>query len=330
MSDLITVVVPVYNVEKYIRKCVNSILEQVYKEFEVILVDDGSTDTSGIICEDYAKQDARIKVLHKENGGLSSARNYGTIHATGKYICFIDSDDFVEPTYLQYLYDLISRNDSDMAVCSSYWWCSENSYDYYKKDVELCLNPEETFKFLFSLEKWFGLFAWNKLYKLELFENISFPEGKYYEDSGTTYRLVDKCKNVAIGSKPQYYYRQQRIGQITGDFSFVKTNDKLQFLEEMQEFFLKHYPNVMEIYDSYHINCLLTFYEKALQSRETKKDEVSFMKEKITRMKRERIVFRRLATKVKIKLIFFQMGGLFYRLYIWMNTQVRRIKNKHE
>ena len=118
-QDLISVIIPVYNVEKYLKRCMDSVLKQTYSNIEIIIVDDGSTDTSGSLCDEYWKKDSRITVFHKENGGLSSARNFGLERVSGNYVCFIDSDDFIHENYISFMYDKIIKNDADICYCKS-------------------------------------------------------------------------------------------------------------------------------------------------------------------------------------------------------------------
>ncbi len=324
--DLISVIVPVYNVKQYLGKCIESLLMQTYTNFELILVNDGSTDGSDAICEAYKRKDDRIYVINKANGGLSSARNAGIDICKGKYVCFVDSDDFVNKTYLEYLYQMLVKDNSQMAVCSACWWVDENSYESCNVEQTLCLNSEESYKLLFSKEKWFGVFAWNKLYKTELFDDVRYPEGFYFEDSGTTYKLVHKCEKISFGFEPQYYYRQQREGQITAVFSSKKIDDKLFFLNEMNTFFGDKYSKIMDEYISYYLNCLITIYGILIQAKPKNNEDCSRIKNSIdelcTAIKSKKL----LAKKVKIKLFFFNMGDTSFSIYLWLN-RIRRKTN---
>lgn len=323
--DLISVVVPVYNVRQYLEKCINSILSQTYENFELILVNDGSTDGSDIICEEYKNKDSRIIVLNKENGGLSSARNAGIDICKGKYVCFVDSDDFVTNTYLEYLYGMIVEHNSQMAICSAYWWVDENSYELCQYETSICLNREDTYKLIFSKEKWFGVFAWNKMYMTELFKGVRYPEGYYFEDSGTTYKLIHKCDLISVGYEPHYYYRQQREGQITAVYNRKKIEDKLKFVHEMKQFFSQEYPSIMNEYISYYYNCLLTMYGNVLQARHYNKEDIKLIELYIENLENDGSKTVKLSSKVKLKLMFYKMGKKSYLLYLWLNTKRRKI-----
>ena len=216
MNDLITVIVPIYNVELYLCKCVDSIINQTYKNIEIILVDDGSTDSCGEICDSYVEKDSRIKVIHKQNGGLSDARNAGIEILTGKYVTFIDSDDWVEATYVEQLYKLIVENNADLSVCDFYCIDSENYiYNLPATDMKVFVwNREEAISMLLTVNK-MSTSAWGKLYKSKFFteNNIRFPKGKLFEDIPVTYKIVLEADKIVFGNYALYNYfvRQQSI-----------------------------------------------------------------------------------------------------------------------
>ncbi len=251
-QDLITIVVPVYNVEPYLYQSLDSITNQTYRNLDIILIDDGSTDNSGHICENCAKHDKRIRVFHKPNGGLSSARNLGINEANGKYICFIDSDDYIAPTYVSFLYDLIIRFNADISICPLYHLQNDRSKCRKYGNAQKKLNRSDTFKLLFADSKFVGLYACNKMYRTKLFETIRYPEKQYYEDSGTTYRLINLCSIIAYGDTPQYYYRINRPGAITSSSAtdIEKYRDKLMFMDHMNEFIRANYINAYDAYIS--------------------------------------------------------------------------------
>lgn len=217
----VSVVVAIYNVEKYVSKCIESILKQTFTDFELLLVNDGSKDSSLSILKEYASKDNRIQIIDKENGGLSDARNVGMQKAQGKYIYFVDGDDFIEDTLLEKCVKKLEETDSDMVMFDIYQYYLETG----KKEV--IRNPFDESK-IYSIEDTPTLItkikncAWNKMYKLSLFKDndIEYPWGYYYEDLGTTYRLLARCKKIAFISEPLYDYLQDRPGNITHQFSF--------------------------------------------------------------------------------------------------------------
>ena len=210
---LISIIVPVYKVEKYLRRCVVSILEQTYKKFELILVDDGSPDNCPYMCDEFAKQDNRIKVIHKKNGGLSDARNAGLDIAKGDYIGFVDSDDYIAPEMYEILINRIMQDYSDMACCNYYFvnengtLCSSKKNDLPIRD-EL-INPYNFLKRYSEESDWYYVVAWNKLYRNTLFDELRYPKGKVNEDAFLIYPLVDKCQWISCVHNPMYFYVQR-------------------------------------------------------------------------------------------------------------------------
>jgi len=218
MKPLISVIVPIYKVEKYINQCIDSILAQTYKNLEVILVDDGSPDNCPKICDEYAKLDNRIRVIHKENGGLSDARNAGLEIAKGEYIGFVDSDDWIAPDMYEYMYNGIQKYSADIVSCG-YFECLDKSNfagGYYNPEDRL-YKEKEAIEALLLLK--IPNYAWNKLYKRSLWtDDIRYPKGRLYEDVLTTYKLFEKSKLTVALSEPKYNYRINDKS-ITGNIS---------------------------------------------------------------------------------------------------------------
>lgn len=200
---LISVIVPVYKVEKYLKKCVDSILSQTLQDFEVFLIDDGSPDNCGKICDEYSEKDNRIIVIHKKNGGLSDARNVALNKISGEYITFIDSDDYVSQNHLETLYNALVNSESDMSVCniSSY---SDNQYD------DSFFKPSNCFKVLDDRKSIFNPAippcACAKLFKKTIFNDIRFPVGRLYEDIFVNHEVLAKAKRLALTGENTYYY----------------------------------------------------------------------------------------------------------------------------
>lgn len=210
---MISVIVPVYKVEKYFSKCIESILDQTHRDFELILVDDGSPDNCGKMCDEYAQRDDRITVIHKENGGLSSARNAGLEYAfNGKseYVTFIDSDDRIHPRFLELMLKAICENNAKISVCTFDHTDDILSFDFSpcENTTSELLTPGE----LFLNHTWDYNYAWGKLYRKDLFFDIRFPEGKNFEDVFTTYKALYKCESLAYLSEPLYCYFKNEEG----------------------------------------------------------------------------------------------------------------------
>jgi len=233
-KDLISIIVPVYNVEKYLESCLESIINQTYKNLEIILVDDGSTDESGNICDKYANKDKRIKVIHKKNGGLSDARNIGIKESTGKYLTFVDSDDYIVNDYVEYLFNLIKKYKTNMSICT-YSIVTTSGKHILTNDGFIEQNMKKI-KALDCLlcEKGFTVSACAKMYSKDLFKNIEFPVGKLCEDNGTTYKLIDKCDYVAYGEKSKYLYFKRDNSIMTSKFN-IKKFDLIELVDIMSE-----------------------------------------------------------------------------------------------
>lgn len=222
MNNLVTVIVPVYNVEKYLDRCIRSIITQTYRDLEIILVDDGSTDNSGKISDDYALIDSRINVIHKENGGLSSARNRALDIAKGDYIAFVDSDDYIESTMIEGMMNNFISAEVDIVVCG-YNVVNEEGEVVCKKTgaFEKLMSGEEMTKDIL-LDKFPYSFAWNKIYRKSLFLDVRYPEGRYYEDIPVTYKLAYRAKHIYIKNNCYYNYFLYRSGNTTSELSSKK------------------------------------------------------------------------------------------------------------
>ncbi len=230
MDEKISIIIPVYNVENYIRKCIDSVINQTYKNLEIILIDDGTPDNSGKICDEYAEKDSRIIVLHNENMGLSGARNCGLDIATGKYVSFIDSDDYVDTCYIEKLYNALKSENADMAICK-FKYIFEKDYKNiniksilpYKTKV---FNSEQALNNMYSYSKRAISFvtAWGGVAKIELFDGVRYPIGKIIEDEYTTYKLYMKCNKISYYNEPLYYYVQRTGSILNSPFTIEKVS----------------------------------------------------------------------------------------------------------
>ncbi len=280
--DLISVIVPVYKVEAYLDRCVQSIVDQTYTNLEIILVDDGSPDRCPQMCDEWAKRDNRIRVIHKENGGLSDARNAGMQAASGTYIAFVDSDDWVSKRYIERLNQAIGHTGAKMAACGVRLVDDERQNTGSKKE-------DASFQILLaeqalSAQGWKKVraVAWNKLYHCSLLEGERYPVGKYHEDEFFTYRIVDKAGRVAFVEDELYCY-YQRSGSIMHEFS-MKRLDALEAYMQRLHLLKEKYS---ALYQQEKANCCMSFagfYCDALQSGAVDMHEV---KEKICGYRRQ-------------------------------------------
>lgn len=241
---LISVIVPVYDVEKYLPKCIESILAQTLQAFELILIDDGSSDKCGVICEDYAMRDFRIKVFHKENGGVSSARNYGIERASGKYISFIDSDDWIENDMLQVLFELLTDYQADLAICGLQKEDEEGNILFkVETNVTYEENRYNTLLTLFNQDKYYKHQGWpvNKLYIKEIIDKYSlcFREDIYYsEDRLFLFHYLQHCSSAIFSTLPKYHYLIRQNSAMTASSSGNGYKDKYStFMPAFEEMF---------------------------------------------------------------------------------------------
>lgn len=247
MQPLISLIIPVYNVEKYLERCLRSVLGQTYGNYEVILVDDGSTDGSGAMCDACAAADGRVRAFHKPNGGLSDARNYGVRLARGELVSFIDSDDHVTADYLAYLYDLLERSGADVSCAALRKVLETDQPAPVEQDAgdynEEFLSAADALRRMCYAN--IGPSACAKLYKKEILLKHPYPVGRLYEDLATTYKLFSECGTVAMSGKEIYYYFV-RPGSITLRRFDDRQFDSLRFADAQFHFICQRFPAVKQ------------------------------------------------------------------------------------
>lgn len=232
-SALITIVVPIYKVEQYLDDCVQSLINQTYNNLEIILVDDGSPDLCGKMIDKYASQDKRIIAIHKSNGGLSSARNEGIKRAKGQYIAFVDSDDTVDPLYIEKLLEIIVNHECDIAVCKFDEFKKAVVINTYREGELTFFNRDDAILAMFRNDS-IGWGAWNKLYRIELFQGIEYPVGMICEDKATTYKLFIASKRIGYTHSILYHYRI-RATSISGQHSKQYSFDSIRINNMIEE-----------------------------------------------------------------------------------------------
>lgn len=239
--ELITVIVPVYCVEPYLDQCVESIVNQTYSNLEIILVDDGSPDGCPEKCDTWAMMDSRIKVIHKNNGGLSDARNYGLESASGEYISFVDSDDWLAPNFYEVLFNALQKEQAQISACSIKWAYDDHvdsDCNIYKQKV---YTSEEAMNTLIQGDCFYAV-VWNKLYSASLLEGIRFPVGKLHEDEFVTYKIMGRAKKLTLCVETEYFYRQ-RQGSIMQEWS-IRHLDALEAFFERNEYLKCEFPRL--------------------------------------------------------------------------------------
>ena len=300
----VSIIVPVYQVEKYIRQCVDSIMAQTFTDFELILVDDGSKDKSGQICDEYARMDTRVKVIHKENGGLSDARNTGMDQASGKYFMFVDSDDYIAPTMIECLYKSILNENADIAVCNYLYYFENDRKKNFATNIKSeVLSGAEIF-YNRKNERNYGIWtvAWNKLYKSEVFGNIRFRLGKYHEDEFWANDIYQMDIKVIMIPECLYYYRQ-RDNSIMGKKSIARNLDILEAFQERIYIYLQE-----EKYADQAYKVLIYSLEYLEESKRLITNEAERKKyiqaEKLTKDIVNQLKKRKLSTIQKVSLVF--------------------------
>ena len=250
---MVSIIIPVYNVQDYLARCVDSVLTQTYTDLEIILVDDGSIDISGDICDEYALHDARVRVIHKENGGLSDARNAGLDVARGNYVAFIDADDYVHPSFVELLLKTINETGAQIAVST---WQELKDGDKPRKvktKRHRCtiLTQEEAISSVFYQKK-LNHSACSRIFETQLFNNLRFPEGMLYEDLAIIYPLLCKVEKVALINTPMYYY-MHRQGSIITTMSLRRTH-VLDHIERIEEQVTDEAPQYLPAVRSRHLS----------------------------------------------------------------------------
>lgn len=316
MNKLVSVVVPIYMVEDYLHDCINSIQKQTYKNIEIILVDDGSKDNSGAICDEYEKQDSRINVIHKCNGGLSSARNAGLKIAKGDFITFIDSDDIINENYIYDAMNIFENEpDVDVVQCKNKTFSQSVDIKINESDgTTVILNNQSANESLSKFNDIVTNLAWDKVYKIELFDDITYPEGKIHEDEYTTYKIIYKVNKMAVINKINYYYRQ-RANSIKSSKFNIKRIEALEAYEQRMLFYKQNdeeilYDNTVNVY----FNLLIYYYFsfRKYKINEFKED----IKEKIANIyhMKKNILNKKNCAKA---VAFNKFNNLYYIYWLW-------------
>jgi glycosyltransferase involved in cell wall biosynthesis len=298
---LLSVIVPVYNVEKFLEECVYSILQQEFEDFEILLVDDGSTDSSSRLCDEFAVKDERIRVFHKTNGGQSSARNLALDEAKGKYITFVDSDDYISKDFYAPNIKVLEESDVDV-IKMPYATFGLKNVDYPNQS-KMIKAKDDLFRFLITTDS----YLWNRIYKRSIFDALKFPVGMILEDVFITPEIIKNINSIYLSDQGFYYYRQRENSTVT------KTHTP-KILEDI----LKAYLSYLDVtYNSKHRDIFIKYYATYLSGYfETKanfKDhDFSYFKKEFTKFNIHILdAFKyRLSVKQKIKLILVIIFGI--------------------
>ena len=314
-KHLVSVIVPVYNVQDYLDDCVKSIVEQSYDNLEIILVDDGSTDSSGEKCDKWGFADSRIQVIHQKNTGLSGARNTGIEIANGQYIAFVDSDDYVHRDYIKLMYEACIDYDSKLCICGFKMVLNDKPSTFIDKEMKFeSISQDTLFNQLYTQRNVATVVAWNKLYSIELFAGIRYPVGRQHEDESIIHLLIEKVSRAVWIEYPLYYYRQSP-NSITRKAYNIKMLDELWSKEVRLDFFKSRhlddlYQKALYVYCSRiisHIETMKAYKDEKFESasQHYKKQYLSSIKE---------LSFQQLPLKKRIRL-------LLYRLRYYMEIK---------
>ncbi len=321
-ETLVSVIVPIYNVENYLCKCVDSIIEQTYRNLEIILVDDGSPDNCGEMCEKYKSKDKRIKVIHKENGGLSDARNAGIQEATGDFFVFIDSDDYIHENMIEELLKAVTSTGADIAVCD---YKNVEEGDEINTKSKLILNPyqiicteAERLEYFYGDKYTEFTVAWNKIYPASYFDKIAYPKGKIHEDEFTTYKLLDKAQKIAYIDAPLYYYVNRKSSIMGEKFNLGRLYRLDAILERMNLYLsqekYKWYEKNLFLYRIFYVR-----YYKEIKNQDM--DEAIL--NKYFKEYRSTVLKNIFKTDISIKK---KMGYIY--LALWPNKYIKRSYSK--
>lgn len=323
----VSVIVPVYNIEAYVARCLDSLMQQDLKEIEIIVVNDGSTDNSPEICKSYAKKYPNIKYISQHNQGLSAARNTGIDAAKGEYIGFVDGDDFVKKEMFSTLYNNAIENDVSISCCGY-----EEYYDNGETYAPIASGIRKKYKRyealdLFLVDRYFGVLAWNKIYKRELFRNIRFPVGELYEDILTVYKLIDLAGGLYYDSTPQYYYYYRSDSISNAQFS-PKTLGIIGAVDEVVEFYRENIGKPKYLYIGQVMFYLLVL-GKMYRAGEDDRKLLRSIKKIISQNWRRIFFTKKVSMRGKAKLLVIWLSPTIYkRIYADMSRRRDDRRNK--
>lgn len=323
-DPLISVILPIYNIEAYLDKCMESVRNQTYSNLEIIMVDDGSTDSCGEVCDKYAGMDERIVVFHKKNGGLSDARNYGIERAGGEYITCIDPDDFVDSDYVAYLYGLAVRYGTKMSICQHRVHYDNGSIRENGRQGEELIPTERCLERMLYHDV-IDTSAWAKLYHRSLFEQVRYPKGKIFEDIGTTYALMMQCDAIAVGYESKYSYIFHNNSIVNGVFKPAKL-DLLEMTDKMASDVGQRYPALGQAILRRRVYSRISTLNQMLNAAGYEEERGAILS--FIRKNRKSILRDPKAPKRdKLALILLSVSYPLYRL-VWLSYQ-RRIMGKN-
>lgn len=314
-QPLVSVIVPVYNAEQYLRRCVDSILQQSYRELEIILVDDGSTDGSRQLCQEYARADQRVKVYRQKNTGLSGARNKGIAKARGEYLTFVDADDEVCEGGIAYLYEMVEKFGADLAIAGQVVTLPSGKEveRYLSDESEKILSQEEALRMLLTDE--ISVSAGGKMYRRELFKSIKYPVGRLCEDNGTTYKLILASKKIAWGPQQVYRYYKNAGSIMLSEYNHRKM-DLVELVDMMCDEIDHQMPELKPYTEKRRIEARFSILRQALPSKLPKAERSKIAELKRYILARKKLILTDVVyTKRERAALLALMGG--EQVFVW-------------
>ena len=308
MNPKVSLIIPVYKVEKYLPRCLESVAAQTYDNFETILVDDGSPDRCGKMCDAFAAAHENVIVIHQENQGLSGARNNGLEIATGEYVAFIDSDDYVSEDYIEYLVNLIVEYGTDISVggISAFFFNREPVLKKKREESRKFSRIESIKRMLYG--KGFVVSACGKCYRRSLFSEVQYPEGKLFEDLDTTYKLFSKTDAIAYGSRFIYFYRQREESIMHQSLTEKMIEDGLDAAENVIRFMKDNIPEAEAAARSRHALEIVKFAARVTKNNEENREMFRYLRDKLKPIAREVLCDREVPWLTKLKIVAICMG----------------------
>ena len=316
-NSKVSIIVPVYNVEKYINKCVMSLINQTYKNFEILLIDDGSTDLSGKICDNYSKDYYFIRTFHKQNGGASEARNYAMSYVTGEYITFVDSDDYVEIDFLEKMINLKDKKNADLVIVTHIDETPEGEIltkkRKRKKEVVLLTTEEAIEKMCYEIE--FGTTPCAKLFKTDIVRKNPFPLNNTYEDLATVYKYIAESKKIVFYDIPMYHYVQRNGSKRNDNIWKNSVLDVMRATDELFAYIVKYYPNIYSAAVQRYFFSANEVYVRAFNNKEYLTIIAPF-REKGKKLIKDMIINFKITLQQKIRYLLMIYNPKLYRI-IW-------------
>lgn len=317
---VISVIIPIYNVEKYIRRCIESVINQTYQDIEIILVDDESPDGCPAICDEYADQDERIKVIHKKNGGLSDARNAGIDISTGKYLMFIDGDDFIDKEMVEKMYHTIIKDGTDMVLCNYEYVDNagevvdrEHGDVFDRNTSHIIMNEDEFWEHYCRYGSLYYVIACNKIYKRKLFQKLRFPKGRVHEDEYVLHKIVSRCQKISCIKDKLYFYVQHN-NSIMAVKTGIRNIRCLDAFEARVAYFIKNKKyKYIDFTFTNGLAKLLQFINDNDQLTENENRVYHKYNKRWKRLALKILFLRQQPFKTRAKMVIFLIGGL--RLY---------------